>query len=297
MSAQPSGPLRASTTTVDAYFEAIAPYWRDIYGASGVQAEIYRERHVAALNWVVGLAAPRGARALEIGCGAGFLAVAMARLGLRVEAIDSSPAMVELARRTAAAAAGLTGQISVDLGDAYALPFPGESFDLVVAIGLLPWLPRIEPAILEVARVLKPGGHVILHADNWARLNTFLDPKSNLILAPVKDRLKAVLVHFGLRHNGLYPNPTFHRRRFIDETLSRAGLMKVRSRTIGFGPFSLFSRLVIPEPFGTTLHRRMQHLADKGVPLLRSTGGHYLVVAEKASGGEAWGPGADSSQV
>jgi ubiquinone/menaquinone biosynthesis C-methylase UbiE len=275
-----------AATTVDGYFEAIAPYWRDIYGISGVQAEIYRERHTAALDWVAGLAAPRGARALEIGCGAGFLAVAMARLGYRVEAIDSSQAMVELAQRTAATAQ-LTSQIRVDLGDAYALPFPGESFDLVVAIGLLPWLPRVEPAILEVARVLKPGGHAILHADNWARLNTFLDPKSNLILAPLKHRLKAVLVRFGLHHQAPYPNPTFHRRRFIDETLARVRLVKVRSRTIGFGPFSLFGRVVIPQPVGTTLHRRLQHLADEGVPLLRSTGGHYIVLAEKASTGPA----------
>jgi ubiquinone/menaquinone biosynthesis C-methylase UbiE len=267
---------------VDAFFDSAAPYWHDVYESAGTQAEIYRDRHAGALAWIDALADARDARALEAGSGAGFMAVDMACRGYRVEAIDTSRAMVEVARR-AAASAGFSTQLRVDTGDVCALPFPDGSFDLVVAIAVLPWLRRAGPAIAEMARVTKPGGHVILTADNRARLNTLLDPKYNLMLAPLRDRLRAALVRRGLHRRPPDPKPTFHRRRFIDQQLARAGLVKVRSRTIGFGPFSVLGQVVVPEPFGIKLHRRLQRLADRGVPGLRSTGGHYLVLAQKST--------------
>jgi|ERR1700694_435738 len=265
---------------VDAFFESVAPYWRDVYETPGTQSEIYRDRHAGALAWIDALVGAGDGRALEAGCGAGFMAVEMVRRGYRVEAIDTSQAMVELARRTAASA-GVSAELRVDTGDACALAFPDASFDLVVAIAVLPWLRRAEPAIAEMARVTKPGGHLILTADNRARLNTLLDPRYNLTLAPLRDRLTAALVRLRLYRRLPDPKPTFHRRRFIDQQLAAAGLVKVKSRTIGFGPFSILGRVVVPEPLGTNLHRRLQRLADRGTPGLRSTGGHYLVLARK----------------
>jgi ubiquinone/menaquinone biosynthesis C-methylase UbiE len=261
-------------------FESSATYWRDVYADAGTQAEIYRDRQAGALDWIDTLDVAPGSRALEVGCGAGFLAVAMARRGYQVEAIDASPAMVEAAHRTAAAA-GVDGGLHVDTGDAGALAFADASFDLVVAIAVLPWLERAQPAIAEMARVTKPGGHVILTADNRARLNTMLDPRYNATLAPLRDGLKAALGRVGLRRRSSYPNPTFHRRRVIDQMLAANGLLKVSSRTIGFGPFSVLGHALVPEPYGVKLHRRLQRWADQGVPGVRATGGHYLVLARK----------------
>jgi SAM-dependent methyltransferase len=265
---------------VTAMFESSATYWRDVYEDAGTQAEIYRGRQAGALDWIDTLAVAPGSRALEVGCGAGFLAVAMAMRGYQVEAIDTSQAMVEAARRTAAAA-GVDGELQVDRGDAGALAFADASFDLVVAIAVLPWLERAQPAIAEMARVTKPGGHVILTADNRARLNTMLDPRYNPRLAPLREGLKAFLNRLGLRRRPPSPIPTFHRRRFIDQALAEASLLKVRGRTIGFGPFSVLGHAVVPEPYGTKLHQRLQRWADRGVPGLRATGGHYLVLARK----------------
>jgi ubiquinone/menaquinone biosynthesis C-methylase UbiE len=270
----------AMVQQVDAYFASAAAYWRDIYALAGTQAEIFRDRQAGALAWIETLAQPTGGRALDLGCGAGYLSVVMACRGYRVDAIDTSPAMVEVAQQTAAAV-GVGEGLHVDIGDANALTFCDASFDLVVAIALLPWLPHVQPAIDEMARVLRPGGHVIVTADNRARLNTMLDPRTNLAFAPLRNRLKSVLVRLRLHQRSPYPNPTFHRRRFIDQSLANAGLVKVRSRTIGFGPFSVLGHVVLPELMGSSLHRRLQRLADRGFPVLRATGGHYLVMARK----------------
>lgn len=271
---RPSTPER-----VRALFESDAAVWRDIYAQPGAQAEVYRERLRGARAWIDELALAPGSRALDLGCGAGFLSVAMARQGLSVDAVDSSQAMVDLTWQ-AVDAAGRPG-IAVARGDASALHFPAAHFDLVVAIAVLPWVPRAEPVIDEIARVLKPGGYAIVTVDNRARLTALIDPKYNPALAPLREWLKGLLDRLGLRPLSRYPASTFHRRRVIDRTLDRAGLIKIRSRTIGFGPFSVLGHVIVPEPLGTSLHHRLQRLGDRGVPLLRATGGHYLVMARK----------------
>src|SRR5205085_8140892 len=117
-------------------------------------------------------------RVLEIGCGAGFLTVALAQRGLRVYAIDSTEAMIDQTRRHAGES-GVTESLSLDVGDVYALTFEESSFDLVIAIGVIPWLARPELAMQEMARVTRVGGHVILTADNRYRLTYLLDPWMN----------------------------------------------------------------------------------------------------------------------
>src|SRR5258708_2539526 len=103
---------------VNAYFQSQASFWRDIYTRDSVHAEIYRERQAAVLSWIDNLALVPGSQVLEIGCGAGFLAVALAHRGLRVHAIDSAEAMVEQAQRQAEQAGGAE-RLAVELGYAH----------------------------------------------------------------------------------------------------------------------------------------------------------------------------------
>jgi ubiquinone/menaquinone biosynthesis C-methylase UbiE len=267
---------------VNAYFQSQSSYWKDIYASTGVQGEIYRERHTAVLAWIDSLALVPGSKVLEIGCGAGFMAVALAERGFHVYAIDSTEEMVKLARRHAAES-GNAAQISLDVGEVYALNFEDGFFALVIALGVIPWLERVERAIQEMARVIKPGGYVILTADNRARLIYLLDPWLNPALQPLRKGVKAVLKRVGFSHwFSDEINSTLHDWRFIDDILARAGLVKTRSRTIGFGPFSLLHRNVLPEPLSRTLHRRLQRLANRNVPIFRSTGTQYLVLARKS---------------
>jgi hypothetical protein len=60
------------------------------------------------------------------------------------------------------------------------------------------------------------------------------------------------------------------------------GLTKVRGATIGFGPFSFWGRRILTEHEGKRLHRKLQGLADRRVPLLRSMGAQCVVLSFKA---------------
>jgi ubiquinone/menaquinone biosynthesis C-methylase UbiE len=273
--------MTALQEQVNAYFQSQSSYWKDIYSSSGVQGEIYRDRQAAVLAWIDSLALAPGSKVLEIGCGAGFITVALAERGFYVHAIDSTEAMVELAHQHAAES-GKAALTSIDVGDVYALAFEDGFFDLVIAIGVLPWLERVEQAILEMTRVIRPGGYVILTTDNRARLIYLFDPWLNPALKPLRKGVKAALKRLGLSigfSNEI--NSTLHDRRFIDDTLRRAELVKTRDTTLGFGPFSFLRRSVLRGSLGTALHHRLQHLADRNVPVFRSTGTQYLVLARK----------------
>lgn len=268
---------------VTAYFQSLSSHWNDLYTSRSVYAETMRARRAAVLDWIDNLALAPGSQVLEIGCGAGLLAIALAERGLRVQAIDASEAMVQQARQNAVLA-GITDQLKVEIGDVYALAFADDSFDLVLAIGVFPWLAQAERAIREMARVTRPEGYVILTAANWTGLPDLLDPRLNPALAPLRQRVRAMLARLGCRV-GLpeqLPKMVYHRRRFIDEALMGAGLIKIRDKTLGFGPFSFFCRPVLPNRLGLALHHRLQRLADRNVPVVRSLGMSYHVLARKA---------------
>ena len=91
-----------------------------------------------------------------------------------IEGIDLAPAMLERARAKLAAA-GLEARVGLRQGEAGALPWPGASFDLVISLEALEFFPRPRRALAEMARVLKPGGALVVskYPDRWARALPF----------------------------------------------------------------------------------------------------------------------------
>ena len=96
-----------------------------------------------------------GLRAVDIGCGGGFLAEEFAALGCHVTGIDPSPVSIGAAR-THAAARGLPIDYRVGLGEQ--LPAQDSAFDLAYCCDVLEHVSDLDRVISETARVLKPGG-------------------------------------------------------------------------------------------------------------------------------------------
>ena len=97
----------------------------------------------------------RGLRALDIGCGGGFLAEEFAALGCRVVGVDPSPVSIGAARGHAAAR-GL--DIDYRVGSGEQLPAPDSDFDLAYCCDVLEHVSDLDRVVSEAARVLKPGG-------------------------------------------------------------------------------------------------------------------------------------------
>lgn len=95
---------------------------------------------------------------LDVGGGGGYLAIELAqRSGLRVTVLDIDPEAIELAKRRVAAAE-LEDRIDTVVADASKMPFPDDSFELVISRGSFPFWEDKVGGFREVYRVLKPGG-------------------------------------------------------------------------------------------------------------------------------------------
>lgn len=264
---------------VNSYFDAESSYWKRLYThEKGVVGEIIRDRHDAALRLIDRLALPAGSQLLEVGCGAGYMAIEMDRRGHQVHATDASEMMVRRARRNAEQC-GASTRLAIDRGDVHNLNFAEASLDLVIAIGVIPWIDDPEAAINEAARVTKPGGYALFTSANRMELRNLLDPWRYPFLRPLKLRLKDAIEGAGIRR--ATPAMTFHSIDSVDTALTKADLQKITGLTVGFGPFSLFGRPLLPNSIAIQLHRRLQPLADRGILPFRATGMSYLVLARK----------------
>jgi SAM-dependent methyltransferase len=101
-----------------------------------------------------------GERWIDVACGPGLIARGMAPLVHEVVGVDVTPAMVEVARREARAQ-GLTNAV-FELGDATALDHPDACFDGAVTRFSLHHIPLPGRVVTEMARVVRPGGHVVI---------------------------------------------------------------------------------------------------------------------------------------
>jgi SAM-dependent methyltransferase len=97
-----------------------------------------------------------GERALDAGCGAGALALALAPLVKEVVGVDRVPELLDLARERAPENATF-----VD-ADVTKLPFEDGSFDLAGTLRTLHHVHRPELVVAELARVTRPGGRVLV---------------------------------------------------------------------------------------------------------------------------------------
>jgi len=95
-------------------------------------------------------------RAIDVGCGAGALALALAPLVREVVGVDQVPELLELARERAPANAEFVQ------GDATRLVFDDASFDLAGTLRTLHHVRRPELVLAELARVARPGGRVLV---------------------------------------------------------------------------------------------------------------------------------------
>lgn len=98
-----------------------------------------------------------GERVLDVGCGTGCLSSALAQRVsvLEVCAVDLSSAYIDYARHS-----NPDSKIAFQVGDACALNFPDRSFDRVLSLLLLHFVPSTHQAIAEMRRVAKPGATV-----------------------------------------------------------------------------------------------------------------------------------------
>ena len=259
---------------IDERFNAESAFWRDAYQRKDVLGIVLNQRNTLALKYVEELALPKSSSILEIGCGAGYMAVKLAQKGFTVKAIDHASSMISLASNYAIQK-GLGNLIHATVEDVHNLTFLSCSFDLIIALGVVVWLHNLEQGFREISRVLKPGGHLIISMDNPHRW--WVDPPL-LIQGTVKRALQRI--GFSKPPSGAHAQ--YYSVREIEDFLANTGLNLLKKSNFGFGPFSLFSHRLFSDRVGIRIHDALQKYSTNGCPILRGAGGHYVLLFKKA---------------
>jgi SAM-dependent methyltransferase len=263
---------------VEEYFHAESSFWKDVYTQDSLSGAIYRARRTAVLKFVDGLGLPSAARVLDVGCGAGSTSVALAKRGYSVDAVDAVPDMIALTAR-AAEVSQVRGRIRTMTSDVHQLTFGTGTFDVAIAVGVMEWMHSFAGPLQELHRVLRPGGWLIANVDNSQALHCLLDPRMGPFAGPLKRLARRRAEQAGLVER--IARPARCSRHTFGRALSGAGFHVVDACTTGFGPFSFLGIHLLPERAGVALHHRLQHWADRRIPLLRNGGDAFLVLAQR----------------
>lgn len=151
----------AAKSTVRSVYDQIAGEYDERIPGEGPSDEIFTDTE---REFLLGRISS-GERVLDLGCGTGRFTVPLAESGAAVTGLDLSQGMIEIARRKLADR-GLHAEMQQ--GDMAHMPFPDGSFDTVTSMLALMHIPLEDrqAVFLEVSRVLKPGGRMLLCVKN-----------------------------------------------------------------------------------------------------------------------------------
>ncbi len=166
---------------------------------------------------------PSGSLVVDVGCGPSPLAPALRARGIRVVGLDFSPGMLAEARRA--------GALPVQ-ADATVLPLRGGCADGMLVLGVTTYLEDPAPLLREAARVLRPGGTLVVTATNAGAPDT--------VVRALARRVAGLRRRGGERELLLAGVPVHaHRPAAFEEALRAAGLEPVGRRGHNFTVFPL----------------------------------------------------------
>ena len=152
--------------------------WREAVWAAvpeGAVPERFEERR----DWLLGFVSP-GDRVLDLGCGEGSFAAALAGAGAQVTMADVASGALERARQAAPAAE------AVLLAEDEPLPFAADAFDVAWCGETLEHVADATGLATELRRVLRPGGTLLVATPNQPRLGVALEALAG---RPLEERL------------------------------------------------------------------------------------------------------------
>ena len=145
----------------------------------------------------------RGARILDAGCGTGLLTLALlraVRFPVSITALDLSSTSVAAARKSLYySPGGRKRDVTFTQGNLLCLPFADESLDLVVTAGALEYVPLAD-GLMELARVLAPGGHLLHLPIHPSAVGVFLEILFRFKSHPPKEVKDQTERHFRIVH-------------------------------------------------------------------------------------------------
>jgi len=144
-----------------------------------------------------------GNNVLDVGCGVGNISTKLHSLGFNVVGVDYLKEAINIAKKDA------TG-VDFQVANVYNLPFPNEKFDVIVCLGVFQTVAEPEKALIELFRVLKKEGIIILRTINSISITSFKVKRHQFFTLYNPFKLKKMLKEAGgynVEVKGIYLMP------------------------------------------------------------------------------------------
>jgi len=276
------------------YFSENLTYWKTVYRdpprADGSPPLFdMKKRKEQAVRAVDDYAEGHTLTILDAGCGPGVILEDMLKRGHRIVGLDISENSVREANdRLRLCGADGPCCLRADIED---IPLAGNCVDVVLCLGVLPWLLSDARALGEMSRVVKKGGLIILALPNLLRIGSLLDPY--YYLCRVWQYLWHRVDRAGRRRRPSEParhdlgtNRDFRVRRYLPGSLNgefrRHRLSVSGSWGVEYGPLTFWRRSFLSEGTSRSLDSRLARLSEKkGFSWLRAVAGQTLICLNK----------------
>ncbi|OGR24811.1 MAG: hypothetical protein A2X83_02765 [Desulfuromonadales bacterium GWD2_54_10] len=270
------------------FFSRNTNYWKSVYESNPDNSDQFTnvsmlKRKTIVIEMVDRYAINQHLNILDVGCGPGVILEAMLARGHNVSGIDLSEDMVREANER------LGFSLCVK-GDIEALPFANESLDVVLCLGVLPYLREEQNGVSEMSRVLRKGGLAIVVMPNLIKLGNLLDPYYYLcrswqylwyhLLGALSGGSQSA------DSNVFGNNRAFGIRRYtlsqIDRLFRESGLQKTETASVEFGPLTIWKKELLPNQASiriSDLFDRLSHL--KGLEWVQTLSSQWVISFEK----------------
>jgi ubiquinone/menaquinone biosynthesis C-methylase UbiE len=218
----------------------------------------------------------RGGVVLDVGCGPAVFTRELLDRGFSVIGIDASPNVVTQARQIVADHPH-ADRARFDTGDVERLDVPSGSIDVVLAVGLVEYLPTDAPALREMRRVLKPRGVAIITMTNrhsyYAAARALVRPLRPLLRRAAGGKFR------GRQLLGVHQTRT-HTRAGFEAEAKAAGLVPVTADYVNFSPIPFNIPGQLPPALVKMMDAVNEHPARRRrLPLVCGT---YIAVLARA---------------
>lgn len=270
----------------------------DIWG------EYHAHRHQMRYDLVADMVrrhVPERGAVLDVGCGAALVADKLADLPLRYVGLDYGGHHIEFAAEKLRTGPATTIQRSFVRGDGEHLPFQDRLFDVVVMTEVIEHLLRPELAVWEIARVLKPGGVLVLTTNNASEMP---------LRSPVSDPFSWLEKAIGFHHDEIishrpwvWPWPvdrrilpegapdiylphTWHKQAETTRMFAAAGMQTIYASSFEFPPPQSETARWLNDhgELGKRVVDVIEAVCTR-IPLVNRLGCHVFMVARRTEGG------------
>ena len=225
-----------------------AKLWEDMYPEKPLTFEqyIFSSRRDDAVKFVA-THHKKEHRILDLGCGTGPFTGKIIQKGYQCLATDYSIDILKIAQGKMKC---FDDKIpSLIQSDAQYIPFADESFDVIICLGMISYVPERSQAISEIMRILKPGGSLYLTFRN--RNNPVIFDPANWLRTLMKN--KALNIY--AEKPGEFLPGSFLKPKYMLQTLQETGFNLCFKKGIGRGPLKINGKILLPHSISIALDR------------------------------------------